>query len=215
MGDVYPELRLRAKHIIDTTRAEEERFLFTIEGGMRRFDELAPEKTTQGSTSIHGTISGEDAFKLYDTFGFPIDLTELMARERGYSVDIAGFETALQAQRTQSQEDRRSKKVEFAQDVLGGGDWAESDQTAFVGYDSLDVKTDVIAKRDLPDGRVAVMLRETPFYVESGGQISDKGEIQGEGWRVDVDEVRKVDGRIAALGKVTGKVELGRVRAIV
>src|SRR5207237_1709553 len=100
-----------AKPIIDPRRAEEERFLATIEGGMKRFDELAPAKTTQGSTSIHGTISGEDAFKLYDTFGFPIDLTELMARERGYSVDIAGFETALQAQRTQSQEDRRSKKI--------------------------------------------------------------------------------------------------------
>ncbi len=216
MGDVYPELGARAKHIIDTTRAEEERFLSTIEGGMKRFDELAPAKTTQGSTAIHGTISGEDAFKLYDTFGFPIDLTELMARERGYAVDIAGFEVALQAQRTQSQEDRRSKKVGIAQDVLGEGGWAQGDEaTNFVGYDSLDVESEVIAKRDLPDGRVAVMLRETPFYVESGGQISDRGEIQGEGWRVDVDEVRKVDGRIAALGKVTGKVTTGRARAIV
>src|SRR5205823_108635 len=140
MIDVYPELGARAKHIIDTTRAEEERFLSTIEGGMRRFDELAPARTTQGSTAIHGTISGEDAFKLYDTFGFPIDLTELMARERGYSVDIIGFESALQAQRAQSQDD---------------------------------------------------------------------------GWPVDIDEVRKVDGRIAALGKVTGNVELGRARAIV
>jgi len=216
MGDVYPELGARKQHIIDTTRAEEERFLSTIEGGMRRFDELAPAKTTQGSTAIHGTISGEDAFKLYDTFGFPIDLTELMARERGYAVDIAGFEVALQAQRTQSQEDRRSKKVGIAQDVLGEGGWAEGDEsTSFVGYDSLDVESEVIAKRDLPDGRVAVMLRETPFYVESGGQISDRGEIQGEGWRVDVDEVRKVDGRITALGKATGKVSTGRARAIV
>jgi len=216
MSGVYPELGARAKHIIDTTRAEEERFLSTIEGGMRRFDELAPAKTTQGSTAIHGTIAGEDAFKLYDTFGFPIDLTELMARERGYSVDIAGFESALQAQRTQSQEDRRSKKIGIAQDVLGEGDWAQDGQsTVFVGYDALDVNTEVVAKRDLPDGRVAVMLRETPFYVESGGQISDRGEIQGEGWRVDVDEVRRVDGRIAALGKVTGKVDLGKARAIV
>src|SRR6476646_10318266 len=118
MGDAYPELKERSKHIVDTTRAEEERFLSTIEGGMKRFDELAPVKTTQGSTAMHGTISGDDAFKLYDTFGFPIDLTELMARERGYSVDIAGFEVALQAQRTQSQEERRSKKVGVAGDVL-------------------------------------------------------------------------------------------------
>ena len=216
MGDVYPELRQRSKHIIDTTRAEEERFLSTIEGGMRRFDELAPQKTTHGSAAIHGAISGEDAFKLYDTFGFPIDLTELMARERGYAVDIAGFESALQGQRVQSQEERRSKKVGVAQDVLGEGGWAQGNgSTTFTGYDSLDVTTEVIAKRDLPDGRAAVILRETPFYVESGGQISDRGEIQGEGWRVDVEEVRKIDGRIAALGKVTGKVELGKARAIV
>ena len=230
MGDVYPELKQRSKHIIDTTRAEEERFLSTIEGGMRRFDELAPVKTTHGSTAIHGAISGEDAFKLYDTFGFPIDLTELMARERGYSVDIAGFESALQGQRVQSQEERRSKKVGVAKrpqrgwtrvtSSTGRLGWADSGATnrfrrRFTGYDSLDVTTEVIAKRDLPDGRAAVILRETPFYVESGGQISDRGEIQGDGWRVDVEEVRKIDGRIAALGKVTGKVELGKARAIV
>src|SRR6266513_2569308 len=214
MSDVYPELGARAKHIIDTTRAEEERFLSTIEGGMRRFDELAPAKTSKGSTAIHGTISGEDAFKLYDTFGFPIDLTELMARERGYSVDIAGFETALQAQRTQSQEERRSKKVGIAEDALAGWTSTSNDQV-FTGYDSLDVSTEVLAERDLPDGRAAIILRETPFYAESGGQISDRGEIEGEGWHVDVDEVRRVDGRIAALGKVIGKVKLGKARATV
>jgi alanyl-tRNA synthetase len=239
MGGVYPELRHRSKHIIDTTRAEEERFLATIEGGMRRFDELAPEKSTQGSTAIHGTIAGEDAFRLYDTFGFPIDLTELMARERGYSVDIAGFEAALQGQRTQSQEERRSKKVRVEQDdliegwqgkpqmvtpepavnkwVVPGGTIQVGDieSTTFTGYDSLDVTSEVIAKHDLPDGRAAVILRETPFYAESGGQISDRGEIKGEGWSVDVDEVRKVDGRITALGKVTGSVQLGKARATV
>src|SRR6202022_2639917 len=121
-----------------------------------------------------------------------------------------------QGQRVQSQEERRSKKVGVAQDLLGEGGWAGGDgSTTFTGYDSLDVNTEVVAKRDLPDGRAAVILRETPFYVESGGQISDRGEIQGEGWRVDVDEVRRVDGRIAALGKVTGKGELGKARAIV
>jgi alanyl-tRNA synthetase len=112
MGDVYPELRLRAKHLVDTTRAEEERFLDTIEGGMSRFEQLAPAgRTTQGSPAMRGTISGEDAFRLYDTFGFPIDLTELMARERGYAVDSPGFERALEAQRTQSKEERRSRQI--------------------------------------------------------------------------------------------------------
>ncbi|HEV2018699.1 MAG TPA: alanine--tRNA ligase, partial [Gemmatimonadaceae bacterium] len=169
MGDVYPELKQRSNHIIDTTRAEEERFLATIEGGMRRFDELAPQKTIHGSTAIHGAISGEDAFKLYDTFGFPIDLTELMARERAYSVDIAGFESALQGQRVQSQEERKSKKVGVGQDSLGSEGWdtklspgtgnlvvqefaptvntGSVESTIFTGYDSLDVNTEVIAKR--------------------------------------------------------------------
>ena len=216
MGGVYPELKQRSKHIIDTTRAEEERFLATIEGGMRRFDELAPAKTIHGASAMHGTIAGEDAFKLYDTFGFPIDLTELMARERGYSVDIAGFETALQAQRSQSQEERRSRKIGVGTDTLAEGGWAkESDGVTFTGYDALDVSTAVVAKRELPDGRAAVILRETPFYAESGGQISDQGEIVGDGWRVEVDEVRKVDGRIAAIGKATGKVEVGKARATV
>ncbi|HWL40028.1 MAG TPA: alanine--tRNA ligase [Gemmatimonadaceae bacterium] len=216
MGDVYPELRQRAKHIEDTTRAEEERFLATIEGGMKRFDELAPPTTTQGSSAIRGTIAGEDAFKLYDTFGFPIDLTELMARERGYSVDIAGFEAALQAQRAQSQDERRSKKPVLDLDLIGG-EWVNEDgaDTSFAGYDSLDVETVVVSKRDLPDKRVAVILRETPFYAESGGQVSDRGEIAGDGWSVDVDEVRKVDGKIAALGKASGTVTLGRARATV
>ena len=237
MGDVYPELKQRSKHIIDTTRAEEERFLATIEGGMRRFDEIAPVSTTQGTTALRGTIAGEDAFKLYDTFGFPIDLTELMARERGYTVDIAGFEAALQGQRTQSQEERRSKQAGVEHDVLAGPGWVTAGAAAsaagvigmtgvgnaqvggvaqtFTGYDSLDVDTEVIAKRDLPDGRVAAILRQTPFYSESGGQVSDTGGIVGEGWSVDVDEVRKVDGQVVAIGRTSGEVKLGRARATV
>jgi alanyl-tRNA synthetase len=92
---------------------------------------------------------------------------------------------------------------------------ADDGINTFTGYDSLDVTTTVLAKQDLPDGRAAVILRETPFYAESGGQISDRGEIKGEGWSIDVDEVRKVDGRITALGKVVGTVQLGNARATV
>jgi alanyl-tRNA synthetase len=219
MSDVYPELRQRQAHIVETTRAEEERFLSTIEGGMRRFDEVAPEHTTQGSSTIRGTISGEDAFRLYDTFGFPIDLTELMARERDYTVDIAGFEAALAAQRTQSQEDRRSRKLgvdvasaqawewHVGQDAVATG---QTPETAFVGYETVEIETQVAAVRTLDDGRVAILLRETPFYAEAGGQVSDGGEIVGAGWRVDVEDVRKVDGRTAAIGRLTGTVEFGQ-----
>ena len=220
MGDAYPELRAKSGHLIATTRAEEERFLVTIEDGMSRFDQLAPAHSTQGSSEIRGTISGEDVFRLYDTFGFPIDLTELMARERGYLVDTAGFERALQAQRTQSQEERKSKRISVGVDELSDpSGWernaGDPDTAAgtFVGYDTVEIETQVSAVRRLGDGRVAVMLRESPFYAESGGQVSDAGEILGDGWRVDVDDVKRIDGRVAAIGRLDGEVRFGPVRA--
>jgi len=225
MADVYPELGQRRQHIAETTRAEEERFLATIDAGMARFDQLAPAiGSTQGSTHLRGTISGDDAFRLYDTYGFPIDLTELMARERGYAVDIAGFEAALAQQRSQSQAERKSRRLGVAADDFADPSaWrsaavAEAEvsplpDTNFVGYDTVEIDTVVTAVRRLDDGRVAVLLRETPFYAESGGQVSDHGEIVGDGWRVDVDDVKKIDGRTAALGKLTGEITFGPAAA--
>ena len=219
MGDVYPELRQRAQHLVATTRAEEERFLATIEGGLARFDELAPVRSTQGSTALRGELSGEDAFRLYDTFGFPIDLTELMARERGYVVDIVGFERALDRQRTMSQEERKSRNLGVTADALGDLEaWERGLEPidgagAFVGYDTVAIESQVTAVKRLEGNRVAVLLRETPFYAESGGQVSDRGEIVGAGWRVDVDEVRKVEGRVAAVGALTGTLSFGPATA--
>ncbi len=223
MRDVFPELHVRKKHIIDTTRAEEERFLSTIDGGMARFEELTPLSGATRASGIRGTISGEDTFRLYDTFGFPIDLTELMARERGYTVDIAGFEAALSGQRKQSQDERKSRRISVVVDDLADADKWERNSSLpsmgvqrFVGYDMVEVETHVMAVRRLDDSRVAVMLREMPFYAESGGQVSDIGEIVGTGrnkWRVVVDDVKKVDGRIAAIGTLTGDIEFSNVIA--
>ena len=219
MGDVYPELRQRASHIVSTTRVEEQSFLATIEGGLARFEQLAPLQTADGGIEIRGTVSGEDAFRLYDTFGFPIDLTELMARERGYVVDIAGFEAALEGQRRRSQEERKSKRVGVEANTLDDlNSWQTSPdarqlEAKFVGYDVVEIDTQVTAIQHLPDGRIAIMLRESPFYAESGGQVSDRGEIIGDGWRVEVDDVKKIDGRPAALGKVAGTFQFGRAKA--
>ena len=219
MHDVYPELKARTKHILETTRVEEQGFLTTIEGGLSRFEQLAPTLTAGGSLDLRGTISGEDAFRLYDTFGFPIDLTELMARERGYTVDIAGFEAALQGQRSRSQAERKAKRITVDTDVLADiSQWElppgeRSAEGSFIGYDAVEIETQVTAVRHLADGRVAVLLRESPFYAESGGQISDRGEITGDGWRVEVDDVRKIDGRPAAVGPLTGTFRFGRVTA--
>ena len=214
MSDVYPELQTRREHLLQTTRVEEQAFLATIEGGLTRFEQLAPASTTD-----KGTISGEDAFRLYDTFGFPIDLTELMAEERGYTVDIAGFEAALGEQRTRSKDERKAKKLGVqgeAMEDLSAWERPAMDDTSswsFVGYETIEIQTSVTALRRLEGDRVAMLLRESPFYAESGGQISDEGEIVGDGWRVDVDGVRKVEGRSAALGRLTGEFHWGRVTA--
>ena len=198
LGDAYPELKQRARHIEATTRAEEVRFLATIEGGMKRFEELAPENTTQGSTAIRGTISGEDAFKLYDTFGFPIDLTELMARERGYTVDIAGFERSLEGQRSQSKAERKSKDIgmgsENATVQMKSGNF-ENVSTEFTGYTTLESSARVIGIAEYPDGRIEVLIDRNPFYVQSGGQISDSGELVAPGWRFEVSGARNADGK--------------------
>ena len=220
MKDIYPELQQRRSHLLATTRAEEERFLATVDGGMARFDELAPLGSTQGSTAVRGTIAGEDVFRLYDTYGFPVDLTELMARERGYLVDIAGFEAALNAQRKLSQDDRKARSLTVSADEFAdAAAWERAGEGdpfgAFVGYATTHVTSEVTAIRSLDDGRVAVMLRESPFYAESGGQVSDVGEIVGDGWKVEVNDVRKVDGRVAAIGTATGRVTFGAATAIV
>jgi alanyl-tRNA synthetase len=220
MSEVYPELRQRAAHIVDTTRAEEVRFLATISEGMQRFESIAPLASTQGSTAVRGTISGEDAFRLYDTYGFPLDLTELMARERGYTVDLAGFERSLGMQRLQSQEDRKARSITAKLDDLADPSaWQTAEAGAqlaggnFVGYAVTEVETEVVACRTLEGDRVAVILRESPFYAESGGQVADQGVIEGDGWRVDVDDVRKISGKVAALGTLKGTLRFGRASA--
>ncbi len=219
MGDVYPELREKKRLILETTHREEDAFLATIEGGLARFEQLAPAHSSQGGSDVRGSISGEDAFKLYDTFGFPIDLTELMARERRYVVDIAGFEAALDTQRRRSQDERRSRKLGVESDALTDlSRWdpapgATPADVSFVGYDTIEIETQVTAVKRLDNGRIAILLRESPFYAESGGQVADHGEIVGDGWRVGVDDVRKVDGRPAAVGALTGTFAFGRVTA--
>ena len=205
MGDAYPELTQRAKHIEDTVRAEEVRFLATIEGGMKRFEELAPEATTRGSLSIRGTVSGEDAFKLYDTFGFPIDLTELMARERGYTVDIAGFEKSLEGQRSQSKAERKSRQLGIESDSaasLRTVDKFDRLSTEFTGYTSRESSARVIGIAEYPEGRLEIILDRSPFYVQSGGQISDSGELVAPGWRFEVQGARSADGKTYLSGDI-------------
>jgi alanyl-tRNA synthetase len=208
MRGAYPQLADRRDHLLRTARAEEERFLSTIDEGMKRFDEIAP----RGGS---GEVSGAEAFRLYDTFGFPLDLTELMAAERGYGVDVEGFEAELEAQRRRSRADRAAAGIGMADDSFADG-WTvvEEAEQEFAAYRATETRTDVIAYRSMDEG-VAVQLRENPFYAESGGQVSDRGHLYGDGWTMAVDEVRKVGGRIAVIGAVEGDFRPGPVRAVV
>ena len=205
MGSDYPELEARRDHLHRTTRAEEERFLATIDEGMERFDQIAP---AGGS----GTVSGKDAFRLYDTYGFPFDLTELMAEERGYEVDTPGFEAALEEQRERSRRDRAESGLVEAADWTEGWEELSDDEQRIVFYDRNEVRTEVVAvKRG--DDRLSLVLRDHPFYAESGGQVSDRGVVEGDGWRLDVEEVRRVGDRVAVSGPVSGSFEPGEVMA--
>ena len=205
MSDVYPELEERREHIVDTTRAEEQRFLATIEGGMDRFDQVAP-RNREGK-GVPSVVSGSDAFKLYDTFGFPLDLTQLMAEERGYIVDVEAFEVALEEQRQRSRADRTQSDIRLAEGDIQQG-WhtvSENGSQRFLGYEALEVETEVLAVRSA-EGRVALQLADNPFYAEGGGQVSDGGTVEGPGWMLDVRDVVRVGDRVAVLGELSDGV---------
>ncbi|HEX7089218.1 MAG TPA: alanine--tRNA ligase [Longimicrobiales bacterium] len=218
MGDAYPELRERHDHLLETTRLEEERFLQTIGAGMERFDEVAPELPPQERGAVDAglrprpVIQGAEAFRLYDTYGYPLDLIELMARERGYAVDLAGFEAALEEQRERSRAAHQARAAGSGDASALAAGWEElvsEPEQRFVGYERTALETDIVAYRR-EDGRLALQLRENPFYVEAGGQVSDRGVVEGAGWRMVVDDVRRVAGRVAVLGDVEGEFPGGR-----
>ena len=204
MGEAYPELVERAEHIRSVTRAEEERFLVTIEGGMERFEAIV----SGAGGAPGGVIDGRDVFRLYDTFGFPLDLTQVMARERGRAVDVEGFEAALEEQRARSRVKVATESIEVGAEagVRARRSWrplVDDPGQTFVGYDRRAVSTEVIAVRE--GGREwGLQLRENPFYVEAGGQISDQGTVAGDGWRLSVERVERVEGRTALIGPLEG-----------
>lgn len=203
MSEPYPELREREGQITGLTQQEEERFLVTIEAGMERFDQIAPPLAARAETR---SIPGPEAFKLYDTYGFPLDLTQVIAEERGYTVDEGGFERALEEQRARSRADRAQVAPSVTPEA-GLDDWIvlNSDgESEWVGWDTTEATTDILAVIPI-DGRLGLMLETNPFYAEAGGQVSDEGVVVGEGWSVRVDEVRKVSGRTAVFGKPEGE----------
>ena len=201
MDVAYPELRKQEAMIRNDVNSEEERFQRTLEQGMDMFVRVAAK---------HGqTIPGADAFKLHDTFGVPIDLTRELAQERGIQVDEEGFRAAMTAQRERSRS-KATKQMVAAKDLP---------KSEFTGYVELATESIVTGLRKEGAARdvavegdmVEVFVQRTPFYAESGGQVSDTGTITTPGGRVRVEDTQKpADGVIAHIGTVvTGEVRVG------
>jgi alanyl-tRNA synthetase len=198
MGDAYPELVQHRREIQTVLSGEEERFGETLERGMKLFEEAA----------AHGEITGDDAFTLQATYGFPIELTQELARERGLGVNDEEFTKLMEGHREISRQSSGAKV-----DIRFPG----APRTEFVGYERTEVRTAILAYADLGDGLFQVKLEQSPFYPAGGGQVSDTGTIEKEdGARADlVEAVRLEGGDQELVFRGEGFAEGDRVHAVV
>lgn len=200
MGEAYPEIVQQQTQIERVLRIEEEKFLRTLEQGMKHLEHALE--------TCGGSLAGDVAFTLYDTYGFPLDLTTDVARERNVTVDIAGFEEAMAEQQKKSRESDKFDSDSYARISV-------DQDTVFTGYDVLksDAKLLLVADAQgqaeaLAPGQLGLLvLDQTPFYAESGGQIGDAGVIEGEGWRFVVSHTAKNGG----VHLHHGRVEFGTI----
>ena len=209
----YKDLRQKQDYITKVVRTEEENFAKTIDGGMKIFADLLAEHKAKGEMQF----SGKDAFKLYDTYGFPVDLTEEMVQDEGMTLDRVAFDEEMEAQRV------RARK---AREALGDLGWSgvefgkEIPATVFDGYDKTEITgakvVAIVAEDQLVDEIVSgmeaiVVLDTTPFYAEMGGQVADHGTITAEGMTYNVTDVQKnKGGKFMHYGKLTqGSLKVG------
>ena len=180
MGETFPEIIEKKSHIKKVIKAEESAFSETLDRGLNHFDKLVLSLSSK-------VISGEEAFRLYDTFGFPLDLTQLIAREKGLSVDEKGFNDAMEKQRS-----RAKSKGKFVAESskLNWTVLIEGNDSRFTGYNNTK-DTAQICRYAIEGEQILVVLDKTPFYAESGGQVGDNGSIKGEGIELIVNDVKK------------------------
>lgn len=190
MGDVFPEIVAKKNYVKKIIKAEEESFNATLDRGIELFDEVIKKLNKQKIK----VIPGEDVFKLYDTFGFPVDLTNIMAREIDFAIDEEGFNLLMNAQKERGREASKDKfaSVNVNLNDLSGFELSNSVPTVFTGYDELKTKTKITGIKQ--DGNnTLVILEKSPFYVESGGQIDDLGKLVIGENTFEVIDVTKID----------------------
>ncbi|MCK4385998.1 MAG: alanine--tRNA ligase, partial [candidate division Zixibacteria bacterium] len=192
MGKVYPELVAKKEHVALVIKSEEERFEETLDLGLELFEEVV-KKVLKSREKV---IPAEDVFKLYDTYGFPLDLTQVMAQEKGLSIDLKGFEKLL--------EDQRERSRTFVKTI--SSDAVISDKVGksnFVGYEKNEEKAKVLHSPN----KNMLILDHTPFYAEAGGQIGDTGVISADNFEFKVEDTKKEGDAIIHKGIVTrGKI---------
>lgn len=203
MGNTFPELPENLKHIEKVIHSEEESFGETVDRGIEIFNQTL-KKAKKENKSL---ISGEDAFKLYDTYGFPLDLTELMAREKGFSVDIDAFEKAMDVQRKRS----RSGKKFSVDSLIPEGVEIKVEATQFLGYETLEADSEITQIITNKNKSISLLLKATPYYAESGGQIGDTGLLTNDTLEISVTDTQKIGGsHYLHIGKVIkGKPKVG------
>ncbi len=204
MGQHYLELKEKRDYIVMVIKSEEERFNQTLDTGLDKFSEIC--KTLEGDT-----IPGASAFLLYDTFGFPVDLTSILAEERGLKVDMDGFNSEMEAQKERA---RSSSKFKLDIDETGWTILDDSIDTEFIGYTTLETKANILRYSMDEKQIVKLVLDKTPFYAESGGQVGDKGIIKNDTFEIAVFDTKKVNGMWVHIGKLQrGEIEGKEVTA--
>jgi len=205
MASAYPELTERRAFITDRIRRDEERFLETLSKGLGLLEGEIGELRAKGASELPGDV----VFRLYDTFGFPVDLTEDILRGHGMKPDMAGFDSAMESQRTRARAAWKGSGDTAVAEVYGR--IANDLSTSFVGYSGLEGQSSIAAllrggepvEKAVQGDEVEIALAETPFYAESGGQVGDRGHIVTEEGRVEVADTQKpVDGLFVHRGKV-------------
>lgn len=207
MQEAYPELKQKSEHVLRVIRTEEERFLETLAAGSDILSALINEAKQSGVSEI----TGEDAFKLYDTFGFPLELTQEISAEQGLAVDVDGFTACMEEQRKRARSARQETEYLSERGVLYKALREELGETRFIGYSNLETDSNVLAL--LKDGlqelsasageEVEIILDVTPCYAESGGQVADYAILRGPDLEVQITSVnRPVEGLVIHRGKV-------------
>lgn len=192
MGEAFPEIRERKDFVTEVIKSEEERFIKTLDAGLERFENIVQE--------LNGTkvISGDKVFQLYDTYGFPPDLTGILAEEKGLSIDEIGFEKCMEEQKA-----RARANMKQGINTMGTEGWTQYSEvsTEFVGYELATCETKIARFRE-DKGVLSIVLEKSPFYAEMGGQVGDKGTLVASGLEISVFDTVKVNDTAVCRGKV-------------